>query len=140
MARSRPLAVVSLVALVLVFALAGCGRSDSKKEGSGDASPAKLTQQDAAAKSNARELATAVEVCFVDAQSYEGCAKPSDTELPLGSGSGQVEVSEATGTSYTIAAHSASGTVFEVAKDAGGALTRTCDKAGTGGCRKGGSW
>lgn len=138
MPRAHPLTLVSLVALALTLALAGCG-SDSDKQSSDEASPAKLTQQDAEAKSNARELATAVEACFVDQQSYEACAKPSDTQLPLGAGSGQVEVSEATATGYTIIARSASTTSFELAKDAG-ELTRSCDEPATGGCREGGSW
>ena len=134
-----------IVLAVLATAFAGCGGDDSddkgkKDEGSSGASAAEVTKQDVAAKSNARTFVTEVETCFVDQQSYSACQEPEGSELDIGSGPGQVEVSEAADATYTVVAHSESGTNFEVVKDDSGSLSRTCDKEGEGGCRAGGSW
>jgi len=51
-----------------------------------------------------------------------------------------VEVSAAAVATYTVLAHSKSGTTFKVTKDSSGGLKRTCDKPGKGGCPAGGSW
>jgi type IV pilus assembly protein PilA len=139
-----------LVVAVLAVAVAGCGGSKktnkssaypssgattTQASGSGNAS-----QQDAVAKSNARELVTEVETCYVDQQTYAGCKKPTGTQLPIGSAPGQVEVTPVTATDYTVVAHSKSGTSFKVVKASGAATARSCDKPGQGGCPSGGSW
>lgn len=137
MLSARPIAV----ALFAALAVAGCGGDDdSNKNGGSEGSSAQLSQQDVAAKSNARSLVTEVEVCFVDQQSYAGCEQPEGTQLSIGAGPGQVEVSEATDTGYTIVAHSESGANFEIVKDESGETTRSCDKPGKGGCPAGGTW
>ena len=127
MSSGRPLAV----ALFAVLVLAGCG--DSGGDSSGDAA-----KQDAAVKSSARSLATELETCFIDRQTYEGC---TGTSGPLGSAPGEVEVSAASAGGYTLTAHSESGVTFKLAKDAGtGATTRSCTPAGKGGCQSDGTW
>jgi hypothetical protein len=133
MLTPRHVAVAGLS--VLALAAAGCGSSGSS---GGDSTQAK--KDDAVAKSNARTLQTAMEVCFVDQQTYAACKAPADAQVPLGSGDGKVEVSKATDAGYTLVAHSKSGTNFEVVKDVSGAASRSCDKAGKGLCPDGGSW
>jgi type IV pilus assembly protein PilA len=127
-----------VVQAVLVVAIAGCGGDDSD-DADGE-STAKRNRQDAAAKSDARNLVSAVEVCFVEQQSYTACEKPSGAQLPIGSGRGQVEVSAASDAGYTVVAHSESGTSFKIVKRPTGSVARTCDNPGTGGCRSGGRW
>lgn len=136
---------------VLAIAVAGCGGSDKKSNrakaytapattGSDFQSTGSAVQQDAEAKADARNLVTEVETCFIDQQTYSACKKPAGTKLPIGSGSGQVEVSEAGTATYTVVAHSRSGTNFEVKKDDKGVISRSCDKDGQGGCKAGGTW
>ena len=97
-------------------------------------------EQDATAKAQARELVSGVETCFVDQQTYEACTEPEGVEVVFGSQPGQAEVADAAVATFTVAAHSQSGTTFEVTKVAGGKLRRSCDKPGTGGCPAGGRW
>ena len=136
---------------VLALAVAGCGGGGGKSNRAKAYTPRATTgsdfqatggadQQDAEAKANARNLVAEVETCFVDQQDYSMCKQPAGTKLPLGSGPGQVEVSAAATATYTVVAHSKSGTNFEVKKDDRGAVTRSCDKDGQGGCKAGGSW
>lgn len=142
-----------IVVAASVVVVAGCGGgSSSKSSSSGSdttaasqrdttaASPQDANQQDAAAKSSARNLVTEVETCFTDQSSYSACQKPSGTQLPIGSSPGQVEVSAVTDTGFTLVAHSQSGTSFKIVKSPSGAMSRTCDRAGTGGCPAGGTW
>jgi type IV pilus assembly protein PilA len=137
---------------VLALALAGCGGGDKGSNRAKAYTPPAQTgsdfqssggdaaQQDAEAKANARNLVTEVETCFVDNQDYGMCKEPAGTKLPLGHDLGQVEVSEAGTATYTVVAHSESGTNFEVTKDDKGVVKRSCDKAGEGGCKAGGTW
>jgi hypothetical protein len=144
---SRAMVVASLLALVL----AGCG--DSKKSNrestykpppsetttAAAASGADAVPQDAEAKSAARSFVSEVEVCFIDNQDYTACKDPADTKADVGSGPGQVEVTAAEVATYTLVAHSKSGTDFTIEKTASG-IKRTCDKPDTGGCKSGGTW
>jgi type IV pilus assembly protein PilA len=98
--------------------------------------------QDADAKSDARNMVSALESCYVTAQSYASCATSQDvTEsgITTGTGSEQVALTLAAGT-YTIAAKSASGNTFTITKAATGPVTRTCTTANSGGCKTGGVW
>lgn len=136
-------------AVALALVVAGCGGDDKSNRDSAYKPPA-ATQataaggnaagQDANAKAQARELVTGVEACFVDRQDYSACEKPEGVSVPIGSGRGQAEVKDASTAGYTVVAHSESGTSFEVTKDEGGQLERSCDKAGQGGCEAGGRW
>ena len=120
--------------------------------------PAFLSQrdkgQDADAKSQARNLVSAIESCYAETQNYGSCEDETTVEdlsssgMPLGSGSGQVEVVDASTdtNSFVITAHSKSGggtTTFSINKAAGAAPTRTCGPAarqGKGGCPSSGNW
>ena len=92
--------------------------------------------QDSAAKSDARNLASHMESCFTNAETYVGCSASADVTgsgIPLGTGAGQAEISAQTATGYTIVGHSRSGNNFTYTK-AGSTVTRTCTVASTGGC------
>src|SRR5215467_7476987 len=93
--------------------------------------------QDASAKSNARNLVSQVESCYADSQDYTGCKLVKDltqnntvsTGLPLVDttpGSGQVAVTAASATGYTITALSKSTVSYIITKAADGTVTRTC--------------
>src|SRR3954447_13045178 len=93
--------------------------------------------QDAAAKSDARNLVSQVESCFADTQDYTGCdtaAELPNTGLDLGTGTGQVMVDTgATATLFSVTAKSKSGNTFSIARTANG-YTRACTGT-TGGCK-----
>ena len=98
--------------------------------------------QDADAKSDARNMVSALESCYTTSQSYASCGTSQDvTEsgIPTGTGSEQVNLTLAAGT-YTIVSKSASGNTFTITKAASGPVTRTCGTASSGGCKAGGVW
>jgi type IV pilus assembly protein PilA len=107
---------------------------------------------DAEAKSNARNLASRVDLCFAPEEDFRMC----DTEariggnigVPYGNGDGEAEVTATSKTGYTIVAHSAkpdeNGVVhtFTLHRDIDGTNDRTCtssDSNNNGGCHDG-SW
>jgi type IV pilus assembly protein PilA len=95
--------------------------------------------QDASAKSNARNMVSQVESCFADTQDYSQCNTSAvlpnaSTGLNWGTNAGQVEVTGATATTYTIVGHSKSTNNFTITKT-GGVITRTCNTVGNGGCK-----
>jgi type IV pilus assembly protein PilA len=104
--------------------------------------------QDASAKSNARNLVSQVESCFATEQTYVNCdtaAELPNTGLDYGTGAGQVSVvTGATASTYTVEAVSKAATggahKFDIAKAAGGVMTRTCTPTGQGGCPTSGAW
>ena len=97
--------------------------------------------QDSSAKSDARNLVSQLESCYTDNNTYTGSGNggsclSANTGLSLGNAQGQVEVTAATGSTYTIVGHSKSGGDFTISKDASGNVTRTC---ANGSC-SGGTW
>jgi type IV pilus assembly protein PilA len=117
--------------------------------------------QDAAAKSDARNLVSQVESCFADTQDYTNstCETPSGTGLTVtayGAGAadpaaGAVAVRGATTAGYAVVAKSKSGNYFSIIRDATtGQITHDCGTAlgtggavttdGTGSCPAGGAW
>jgi type IV pilus assembly protein PilA len=102
--------------------------------------------QDAEAKSNARNLMTHVEACYVEEHSYTQCQnilQLQATGLPLVNGSpsaGEVNVTPACTDGYIIKAASKSGNEFLIERDSGGPPSRTCTTAGQAGCPAGGTW
>lgn len=105
------------------------------------AMPALLGQRtkgnDAAAKSDARTLVSAMESCYSELSRYDSCPG-SDVSVPIGTGRGQVEVA-GSGDTYTIVAHSRSGNTFTIQKQQDQTLDRTCVVGGgsAGGCDNG---
>ena len=105
--------------------------------------------QDAAAKSDARNLVSQVESCFADSQDYTACdatTELTNTGLKLVDGTpavGEVAVTAAAGpaatppNTFTVTAKSKSGNTFSINRTATG-YTRSCTGT-TGGC-KNSSW
>jgi type IV pilus assembly protein PilA len=101
--------------------------------------------QDASAKANARNMVSQVESCFTDNQDYTSCdtqaALPnSSTGLDWGASAGQVQVTAATPTSYTIVAYAKNDSDTFTINKTGGTITRTCSTAGNGSCPVNSSW
>ena len=99
---------------------------------------------DAAAKSDARNVAGVVEACNTDKQDYTGCTnatllQPNAAGVTFGSGRGEVEVDAPSSDEYTVTAHSRSGTDFVFSRDSGG-QHRTCTRSGHGACDGSGRW
>ena len=98
--------------------------------------------QDGSAKSDARNMVSQLESCFTQTQDFSECtgAVLNPTGLEIGSGDGQVEVTEADGDTYTIVAHSESGNDFTITKLGNGTIARSCEsEVDNGGCN-GTSW
>jgi type IV pilus assembly protein PilA len=104
--------------------------------------------QDANAKSDARNLVSQMEACFRNTDGYVGCSAEltaAVTNLPIGAGPGQVQVTQETATGYEIQATSESDLggayhVFTITQNIGGVFEKTCAPAGKGGCKADGSW
>jgi type IV pilus assembly protein PilA len=95
--------------------------------------------QDASAKSNARNAVSQIETCFTDQETYVGCTIPTTSGLPVGSGPGQVDVSNQSVDGYKVTAVSKSGCSFIITRPTGGgAVTRTL--SGGSNCPSGSSW
>jgi type IV pilus assembly protein PilA len=114
--------------------------------------PAFLSQrskgQDSAAKSDVRNMVSQMESCFTEDDKYVGCTAaitPANSNLDIGPGAGQVQVTAESTTGYTIEAISQakSGGVshrFTLEHTLGAPDVKTCDVAGKGGCPTGGTW
>jgi type IV pilus assembly protein PilA len=96
--------------------------------------------QDSSAKSDARNMVSQVESCFTDEQTYATCTNPPNTGLDIGGSTGQVQVTGADTSTYTIVAHSKSKNEFTITKGTNGTISRTCGTAGSGSCLSSGSW
>jgi type IV pilus assembly protein PilA len=101
--------------------------------------------QDAEAKANARQLLTHVEGCVVETGGdYSQCDTMSalgPINVDWGTGTGQVAVTSATSSTFTIVARSRSGTDFRIVRATiASPPVRTCSQPGLGGCRAGGEW
>ncbi|HEY2602270.1 MAG TPA: prepilin-type N-terminal cleavage/methylation domain-containing protein [Thermoleophilaceae bacterium] len=104
--------------------------------------------QDADAKSNASALVAAVDRCNVEWDDFTFCdGQGSDddlgeTGLPIGSGRGQVKVTDSSRNTFTVTALSPESHHFVVVQKPDGTQLRTCDAGTTtdgGGCSQG-SW
>ena len=97
--------------------------------------------QDADAKSNVRNLVSHMESCFTQKEDYTNCASSQDVTgsgIAVGSGSGQVEISNPSTTGYVLIGHSKSTHTFTYTKTGTGG-SRSCDPPNDGGCN-GGTW
>jgi type IV pilus assembly protein PilA len=95
---------------------------------------------DAEAKSNARNLMTHVDSCFVPEEDFRNCSTQAQIGthgLDWGAGPGQVRVTATTKDTYEIAAVSRDGNTYSIERSTGGQFDRECD--GGAGC-KDGSW
>jgi type IV pilus assembly protein PilA len=108
--------------------------------------PAFLNQrakaQDTEAKSNVRTAQTAMETYFTDNQDYTGATvvklvaiEPALSNAPTLALSGL----GLTGYTATVTSKSSAGTKFSIA-NAGGVVSRACDKPNQGGCNSSSKW
>lgn len=98
--------------------------------------------QDTDAKENAVNLVRFVQSCFIETQNYTQCqtADITDTELPMGSGRGQVEAVSTDPNEFLVTARSRSNGDFLVSySPSSNGLERTCTQT-SGGCRDDGTW
>jgi prepilin-type N-terminal cleavage/methylation domain-containing protein len=134
-------ALIELVVVILIIGiLAGIALTqftEHKKRG-----------EDADAKSNARNLAAQVELCFAPNETFEDCDTLAElaplTGVEYGSNPGEVQVTASTERSYTIVAvskaRSSSNHVFTVDRNISGVIERTCTAGpdnDKGGCKDG---
>jgi type IV pilus assembly protein PilA len=109
--------------------------------------PAFLSQrqkgQDASAKSNARNMVSALESCYANAVSYASCDTSQDvvaSGLTTGTAANQVNLATLASGNYQVVAKSASGNNFTITKSGSGPVTRTCSTTSSGACPSSGSW
>jgi len=105
--------------------------------------------QDASAKSDARNIVSAVESCFTQTQDYSKCGDTqtdvADAGLNMGTGAGQVHVDPTSKTGYTVTATSKANSgganhAFSITKTAGKfQKPYDCTPADKGAC-SGGHW
>ena len=115
--------------------LAGCGDDDDDGgDSAGSQDSGEALRQDAAAKGDARMLASGVEACYADQQDYSLCKQPEGVEP------GVARVEKASASTFEIVATSESGNEFRLTRAEDGAVTRTCTEPETGGCEAAGTW
>ena len=96
--------------------------------------------QDADAKSNARNVVSAVKSCYADTQDYSECDSGADLEAAgsqagIGVDGDPVAITVPAGQNFAVTATSVSGNVFTITEHTAGTSNRTCTTAGEGGCR-----
>ena len=99
--------------------------------------------QDASAKSDARNLVSAMESCYAGSETYVGCDTSQDVTqsgITIGAGVGAASVSGLAVDGYTIVGHSKSANNFTITKSNGSTIARTCTSTGQGACPSGGTW
>jgi len=109
--------------------------------------PSFLSQKDkagdASAKSFARNMQTAEETYFTDNNQYANSLGALQTLEPaLNDVPNRTTLPTATGdtVSFTVTATSPAGVTYTIARDRTGAVTRSCDRPGVGGCNSGSTW
>ena len=109
--------------------------------------PAFLSQrqksQDATAKSNVRNMLSALESCYATSQDYSTCDTSQDivaSGIPTGTGANQVNLATLASGNFQIVAKSQSGNNFTITKPASGSVTRTCTTTAKAACPSSGSW
>jgi type IV pilus assembly protein PilA len=97
--------------------------------------------QDAEAKSNARNVISAVKSCYAETQAYADCDSAAELEANgaqagVGIGAGEpVQITVPAGENFAVTGTSESGNTFTITEHTDGTSNRTCTTAGEGGCR-----
>jgi hypothetical protein len=144
--------LAGLLVVVVTIAIAGAmGDSSSPRPASAapgerhvdhllGGTPVGDKQDDADAKSNARNATSYVESCFATTQTYRQCASAAGSGVPNGGAAGQVQVTATSDSTYIVVAQSGSGTRFSIERSADGLMRRACSSPGRGGCMSTGTW
>jgi type IV pilus assembly protein PilA len=95
--------------------------------------------QDADAKSNARNVVSAVKSCYADTQDYSACDTGAEldangSQAGIGVDGDPVSITTGGADNFVITATSASGNTFTITEHPDGTSNRTCTTAGEGGC------
>ena len=95
--------------------------------------------QDADAKSNARNVVSAVKSCYADTQDYTKCDSGADldaagSQAGIGVDGDPVAITTGGADNFVITATSASGTTFSITEHPDGTSSRTCSAPSEGGC------
>ena len=95
--------------------------------------------QDADAKSNARNVVSAVKSCYADTQDYAKCDEGTELEANgsqagVGVDGSPVDITIPSGENFAVTATSQSGNTFTITEHLNGTSNRTCSTAGKGGC------
>jgi type IV pilus assembly protein PilA len=109
--------------------------------------PAFLNQrekaQDSAAKSSVRTAQTAMETFYTDNQTYTGADKAKlegiEPALQNANALDVAPTADGKGYSVTVTSKGSNGVKYTI-KNAGGVVSRSCDKADTGGCSSNKDW
>jgi type IV pilus assembly protein PilA len=104
--------------------------------------------EDAAAKSDARNMVSLMEACFTEEDQYTGCGAQlmaENTGLSIGSGPGQVQTTAESSTGFTVVATSRAATgasqhTFTIVRDLPANTAHDCAVRGQGGCPADGNW
>jgi type IV pilus assembly protein PilA len=98
--------------------------------------------QDAEAKAGVKTAAEAEETYFTDNQSYTTSTTALRNIEPTLSDANNLTVDAAGASSYQVHVQSKSstGTNFYITRSSTGATTRSCDQAGSGGCKSDSTW
>jgi type IV pilus assembly protein PilA len=103
--------------------------------------------QDSDAKSNARNVVSAVESCYTDTQDYSSCTTlqqltdaGSKPGVAIGAGVGEVAITGTSNTYSVVAKSRNASNTFTISKAADGTSSRSCSAAGDGGCKTGNTW
>jgi type IV pilus assembly protein PilA len=96
--------------------------------------------QDADAKSNARNVVSAVKSCYADTQDYTQCDTGAEldangAQAGVGVDGAPVDITIPAGENFAVTATSDSGNTFTITEHTDGTSNRTCATAGDGGCR-----
>jgi type IV pilus assembly protein PilA len=108
----------------------------------------RLKGQDASAKSDVRNMVSQMEACFTEDDKYLGCTAAlttANTNIDIGPGIGQVQITAEGLTGYTLVAISRARTggvnhTFTLVHTLGSVDSKTCTVVGAGGCPSTGTW
>ena len=103
---------------------------------------------DALAKSDTAVVAAQMEQCRVETDDFRDCNTAAKLDAEIGSttgavfgnGAGEVQVQQATRTSFRLRARSPSGSAYTLVRPATGPVERTCTPKNRGGCPPSGDW
>ena len=100
----------------------------------------RMRGQDAAAKSNARNIVSEMKACYSTEQNYQNCTGQM-TQDKTGIPNADIAVTSGAPNEFSVVATSRGGNKFTVTQVAAtGLMTYSCVTVGTGACPTGGDW
>ncbi|HYP48347.1 MAG TPA: type IV pilin protein, partial [Thermoleophilaceae bacterium] len=99
--------------------------------------------QDSSAKSNVRNVVSALESCYTQNETYVGCDTSDDitkSGIKIGTAKNEVALTTLEANTFAVTAKSESDHTFMITKGVDGTSARSCTVAGKGGCKTGSVW